>query len=145
MDSGKISASIDIDVAEYLMKENFVEIDPVVIHRFTPGLYIREIQMPAGSLVTSKIHRTEHPFTILSGDVSVYSFNEGTVRYKGPFLGITKPHTRRILFNHEDTIWVTFHPAEETDVDEIEKRIIEPHFNPLLTHSDLVNLLIQEE
>jgi hypothetical protein len=101
--------------------------------------------MPAGSLVTSKIHRTEHPFMIVKGDVSVYSLNEGVVRYKAPHFGITKPGTRRILKNHEDTVWFTFHPADETDVDEIEKRIIEPHINPLVAHSHLVTLLTKED
>ena len=139
-----LAASVDIDSAEFLMVENFQEIDAPVFHHFTDGLYIREIHMPAGSIVTSKIHRTKHPFVVLKGDVSVYSLNEGVVRYKAPHFGITLPGTRRILKNHEDTIWITFHPATETDVDEIEKRIIEPHMNPLLAHSHLVTQLIKE-
>ena len=42
-------------------------IDLPVTHRFTPGLYSREIFMPKGTFVTSKIHKTEHPLVILSG------------------------------------------------------------------------------
>jgi len=106
-----------------------------VVHRFTEGMYIREIHMPAGAVLTSKIHKTEHPFVLLKGSVSVWSANEGSVLYQAPYLGITKPGTRRVLFVHEDTIWATFHVAEEKTVEEIEERIIEKHHNPRLQTS----------
>jgi hypothetical protein len=105
-----------------------------VVHRFAEGMYIREIHMPAGAVLTSKIHKTEHPFVVLKGVVSVWSANEGAVMYRAPFMGITKPFTRRVLLVHEDTVWVTFHPADETEVDEIEDRIIQKRNNPRLKH-----------
>ena len=33
-----------------------------VTHRFTKGMYIREIQIPAGTMLTSMTHKTEHLF-----------------------------------------------------------------------------------
>jgi len=98
-------------------------------HFFTPGLYTRQIFMPAGTLLTSKIHLTEHPFVISMGRVSVWSGIDGEPKEElcAPYIGITKPNTRRILFIHEDTIWTTFHVATETSVEEIEKRIILKH------------------
>jgi len=103
-----------------------------VVHRFTPGLYIREIFMPAGSVLTSKIHKTEHPFVISKGVVSVWTAEGGTVIMKAPHTGVTKPGTRRVLFVHEDTMWTTFHVGEEENVEEIEDRIIEPRVNSRL-------------
>lgn len=101
-----------------------------VTHRFTPGLYTREIFMPAcadGTIVTSKIHKTEHPFAILSGRVSVWQADTGWVHHVAPFIGITKPFTRRVLFVHEDTRWATFHVTNETDLAKIEAELILPH------------------
>lgn len=103
-----------------------------VVHRFTPGLYIREIFMPAGSVLTSKIHKTEHPFVISKGSVSVYSDNDGAQHITAPYTGITKPGTRRFLVIHEDTIWTTFHVTDKTCIEDIEDEIIEPHCNPLV-------------
>lgn len=103
-----------------------------VTHRFTPGLYIREILMPTGSILTSKIHKTEHPYVISKGKVSVWTEKEGSVKLEAPHTGITKPGTRRLLYVNEDTIWTTFHPTNETDVSKIEEQIIESHHNPLL-------------
>lgn len=98
-----------------------------VVHRFTPGLYIREIFMRKGSIVASKIHKTEHPFVISKGDVSVWSDETGVERLAAPYTGITKPGTRRALMMHEDTIWTTFHPTKETDLEKLEAELIEPH------------------
>lgn len=103
-----------------------------VTDRFTPGLYIREILMPAGTFITSMEHRTEHPFVISKGKILVTSDNEGQVLYEAPFTGITKPHTRRALYAIEDTVWTTFHVTEETDVEKIGLEILEPHRNILI-------------
>ena len=62
----------------------------------------------------------EHPFIISQGDVSVYDGNE-TIRLKAPFMGITQPGTKRMLFTHEDTIWTTFHVTDKKTFDDIDK------------------------
>jgi hypothetical protein len=60
-----------VDELEHFMVENYEVIECPLVHRFTPGMYIREIFMPAGSLITSKIHKTEHPYTISKGKFAV--------------------------------------------------------------------------
>jgi hypothetical protein len=109
-----------------------------VVHRFTPGMYIREIFMPAGTSVVSEIHMTEHPYVVSKGSVKVWTEHEGTVLIEAPFTGITKPGTRRVLSTITDTIWTTFHsnPDDGTNVDAIKNRIIEPHINPLITKTE---------
>ena len=92
-------------------------------HRFTPGMYIRQIFIPARTILTSRIHLTEHPFVISKGDISVWTKETGTMRFKAPYSGLTKPGTRRLLFAHDDTIWTTFHATDETDVKKIEETI----------------------
>lgn len=102
-----------------------------VTHRFTPGLYSREILMPKGTLLTSKIHRTEHQYVVLQGVAHVWTDDEGVVTIKAPFVGITKPGTRRILFIEEDCRWITFHPTKETNIEQIEAELIYPHQIPM--------------
>jgi hypothetical protein len=105
-----------------------------VIHTFTPGLYLRQIFMPAGSLLTSMEHKTEHPFIVISGTVDVMTAG-GRETYIGPYMGITKPGTKRVLYTHTDTVWITVHanPGNLTDPDEIGSQILEPNTNPILT------------
>lgn len=93
-------------------------------HRFTPGMYIREIFMPAGSVVVSKIHKTTHPFVISQGVVSVYDQSKGTSEtLSAPHTGITGPGTQRLLYIHEDTIWTTFHVTDETNIEKLEMEL----------------------
>lgn len=90
-------------------------------HVFTPGIYVRECFLPKGTLLTSRIHLTEHPFIISAGIVSVWDAVNGVVTLRAPYTGVTQPGTRRILFAHEDTIWSTIHanPDNETDPDKL--------------------------
>lgn len=122
---------------------DYPKVDCPLVHRFIGGTYVREIFMPAGSMVTSMIHKTTHPFFVLKGRVSVYSENDGVQVLEAPYIGATTPNTRRVLYIHEDTVWATVHLTDikpEDDSEEevlkavqlIEDAIIEKHENPLL-------------
>jgi len=95
------------------------DVDMPITHRFTPGLYIREIFMPAGYYVTSRIHLTEHPFTISKGKVRVKIGETEWLTHEAPYTGITYAGTRRLLEIVEDCIWTTYHPTNETDPDKL--------------------------
>jgi hypothetical protein len=103
-----------------------------LVHRFTPGLYIREIFIPKDTLLTSVEHLTMHPFVISKGDISVWVPGGEIQRLTAPYTGITSPKTRRLLYAHEDTVWTTFHVTDLTDPDEIIKSITNTSPNPLL-------------
>lgn len=98
-----------------------------VRHLFTPGLCVREIFMPAGAILTSRIHLFEHPFVISLGVCSVWSNEHGWETLRAPHTGITRPATRRALYIHEDTIWSTFHVTTETDPEKLIKAITYDH------------------
>lgn len=102
-------------------------VDMPLVHRFVPGAYVREIHMKAGTLLTSKTHKTEHLYVVLTGRVSVFVPEVGVQHITAPYIGVTKPGTRRVLYIHEDCRWVTFHPTpdNETDLEVLEDRLIE--------------------
>ena len=72
-------------------------------HKFADGMYVREITVPAGHLVITKIHKFSHPCFIMSGDCSVLT-EEGPKRVKAPYYMITPSGTKRIVYVHEDTV-----------------------------------------
>ncbi len=111
-----------------------------VIHRFTTGLYVREVCIPKGSLVVSHTHKTEHPFVISQGKVSVWSESGGVQHLEAPYTGITKAGTQRVVYAHQDCIWTTFHATTETDPETIGKSILEP-FKSIEVESSVVNIL----
>lgn len=139
----EISILNKIDQLEKALLDNCETVVCPLIHRFVPGMYIREIFMPQGAIVTSQIHRTTHPFFILKGKVSVFSENDGEQFLEAPYSGITTPNTKRVIKVHEDTVWITCHPTDiqpKNDSEEarleavnlIGEQIIEPHINEYL-------------
>ena len=86
----------------------------------TPGIYTRELTMPKGSLVFSRIHMETHPFMIVKGLVSVYD-GSSVQSLEAPYKGVTKAGTKRVLYVHEDTTWITFHPTEMEVLEDIDR------------------------
>lgn len=109
----------------------YPQTDLPVTHRFTDGLYSREIFMPANTLVTSRTHLTQHPFVVLEGIVDVIDEQGVITQYHAPYVGITQPNTRRVLVTVTDTRWITFHVTSKTNPDEIGEEITTSN-NPLL-------------
>jgi hypothetical protein len=139
-----------LDELEVAMLENFEPVHCLTTHKFTDGMYIREIFMPAGSLITSKIHKTEHPYIVSYGKAAVSIDGDDWDEITAPYTGITIPGTRRVLYIIEDCIWTTFHRVDgmkseynnlnneekEKIVEKIEENILEPHLN-YLTGTDI--------
>lgn len=103
-----------------------LELEP--IHLFAPGIYVRVLRMPAGSVVVSKIHKTEHFCLALTGRALVVS-GETREEVVGPRLIRTLPGTQRALHILEDAVWITFHPTDKTDLAELERELIAESFD----------------
>lgn len=130
-DTGITSAEAHaaIDILEKLMVEDGRLVDFPVIHRFTWGLYTREIFMPAGSILTSRIHRTQHQYMILQGKAEVFIDGRGWVLVQAGDVGTTQPGTRRVLRILEDCRWITSHPNPDNilDAEKMEELIMLSH------------------
>tara|TARA_R110002020_G_scaffold56070_3_gene155258 strand:+ start:1670 stop:2191 length:522 start_codon:yes stop_codon:yes gene_type:complete len=97
-------------------------------HTFANGLYIREIFMPKGQIISTGIHKIEHPYFVQKGDVSVLT-DEGIIRIKAPYNGITKPGTKRLIYMHEDTIWITVHATDKLKPEDVLEDVLAKDFN----------------
>lgn len=96
-----------------------------VIHHFAPGVYMRQMDAKAGTLVVSKMHRTEHMNILLKGSLTVVTEN-GIEFLQAPLTLKSAPGTKRIGYFHEDSSWITVHPTTATDLEEIERQVIVP-------------------
>ncbi|MBU3577602.1 hypothetical protein [Polynucleobacter sp. UK-Kesae-W10] len=109
----------------------YPQIDCPVKHHFAPGLYAREIFMPAGATVVGKIHKHAHVNTISQGRCIVTT-EFGSEELAAPLSFVSKPGTKRAVHILEDTIWTTYHPTEETDLEKIEDHVIAKTYNDYL-------------
>lgn len=125
-----------INWLEQAIADSGVEtLDLPLSHKFTTNLYSREIFLPADALVTSKIHKTQHQFVLLQGKASVWTNDGDEVVISAPYVGVTEAGTRRVVYAHEDCRWITFHPTKTTDLEALEKELIEPHYIPKMLGS----------
>lgn len=119
-----------IDELESVMLDNFPIVDCPVTHHHSDGMYVREIFLPKDTLVTSKIHKTQHPFFLMKGKCMVWIDGAEQI-IEAPFIGITQPDTRRVVYALENSIWATSHSVSNDEtLEQIEERIIESHENP---------------
>lgn len=101
-----------------------------VTHHFAGGIYAREIFIPAGCLLTGKIHKCEHLNIVSQGEITVWT-EGGMKTVKAPFTMVSKPGTKRVGLAHTDTVWTTIHASLETDIEKLEAELIE---TPMLTN-----------
>ena len=107
-------------------------------HTFAGGCYIREIFMPKGQVITTGIHKKEHPYFILKGKVSVLTEN-GIEQFRAPHSGITQPGTKRLIYIHQDTLWTTVHATDKTNVEDVMKEIIAEDFDDPLVSIEVMH------
>jgi len=101
-----------------------------VTHYHATGVYGRELFIPAGQVIVSKIHKGKTFNIITEGVISVIS-EIGYHTYTAPHIFVSDPFTKRVVISHEDTTWVTAHGTDKTDIDEIENEIIAKDFSEL--------------
>jgi hypothetical protein len=99
------------------------QVEVPLTHRFAPGVYMREVVMPAGAFIIGHEHKTEHLNIVIAGRVSVLM--DGKVEHiAAPSTFVSKPGIRKVLYIHEETRWATIHPTDETDIPALEDMLI---------------------
>ena len=99
-------------------------------HHFSPGIYVRELFIPAGVVLTGKIHRHELMNILVSGTIRVTT-DDGVKDLTGPKIYNSAPGMKKAAVAITDTIWLNIHPTEETDLEKIEMEFIAPSFEAL--------------
>lgn len=101
-------------------------------HHFASGVYGRELFIPKGNVIVSKIHRAKTFNVIAKGVISVICAHKGFNTYEGPYCFVSEPFTKRIVIAIEDTLWITSHGySGEEDLDKVEAEIIAKDFEEL--------------
>lgn len=98
-------------------------------HHFATGVYGRELFIPAGNVIVSKIHRGKTFNVIAKGRIAVICPHRGYNIYEGPHCFVSEPFTKRVVIALEDTLWITSHGTDKTDLDEVEEEIIAKDFS----------------
>jgi quercetin dioxygenase-like cupin family protein len=97
----------------------------VTEHQFSPGMYMRKLFRPAGTLIVGKVHKEPHFFLCAKGEIIAWT-ESGMKRLQAGDVIESKPGTKRVTLAVTDAIGITIHRTDKTDLDEIEAELIEP-------------------
>ena len=114
-------------------------------HYFSDGMYCRKLSRPAGTLIVGKAHKKDHFFVCTKGEIIAWS-EKGMVRLLPGDIIESKAGTKRVTLAVKDSVGVTFHRTDKTDLDEIEAELIEPDETALFdSHNKLKELVNSSE
>ncbi len=119
---GPVKTPAEIERAEGRILQ-LPQVDLPLIHRFAPGVYLRTVVMPAGSVIIGHEHTTEHFNIVLSGRAEVL-FDGRVETVKAGDIFTSGAGVRKVLHVLETCTWATIHPTEETDLEKIESKLI---------------------
>lgn len=102
------------------------ELQPVdcpVNHHFSPGVYAREMRIPAGAIVVGKIHKFENMLLMTQGVAELRG--DGAPRVvRAPQIWVSPPGIQRAVFARTDCVFISIHGTDKRDVDAIEAEFI---------------------
>lgn len=106
--------------------ESLPKVPCPVTHFFAPGVYVREMLIPAGTIAIGHCHKTEHLCTLLSGVAVFYKEDEPPVKIMGPTTFLSgKGH--KVVYALTDIKVQNCHPNPDNirDQDVLENQYIE--------------------
>jgi hypothetical protein len=99
-------------------------------HRFTDGLYLREIFIPAGTIVVGRIHK-HACMSVMSQGEKITMTENGVRRLKAPFSCVSKPGIKRVGLAVTDCTWVTIHQTLKTNVKDVEEELFTESYDEI--------------
>ena len=130
-----VKQDLDIPVAQKVENllaqvEQMPQVDCQTKHYFGPSIYIREVTMPAGSVVIGKPHRKEHMCVMLQGRMIVMDAEGNQRELVAPMTFVGGPG-RKVAYILETTVFQNILATDETDIEVLENMLVD-NTQPLL-------------
>jgi hypothetical protein len=98
--------------------------DCPVVHRFGPGIYIREVTIPAGTFSIGHYQKTTHLNNMVAGKVIMVGEDGSKTELVAPQTFVCGPG-RKIGLILETMIWQNIYATNETDIEKLESMFLE--------------------
>lgn len=109
-------------------------------HFFSPGMYCRKVTRPAGTLIVGKVHKAPHFFVCVKGEILAWS-ETGMRRMQAGDVIESQAGTKRVTLAVVDSVGMTIHRTDKTDLDEIEAELIEPDETSLFDSNNKLKMI----
>ena len=94
-------------------------------HTFADGIYVRQMDIKAGSAVIGAIHNHLHVWFLLTGHLAVAT-EDSVEEFISPCYVLAKPGSKRVIYAIEDSIFINVHknPKNIKNIEKLEKEIV---------------------
>jgi hypothetical protein len=99
-------------------------------HHFGPGIYIKEVTMPAGAVIVGKVHKVEHMCIMLTGRMILVQEDGTKTELVAPATFVAKPG-RKVAYIIDTTVFQNIYATDETDVEKLENMFVDNSKNLL--------------
>ena len=98
-------------------------------HSFADQIYVRQMDMKKDTLVVGAIHNHLHVWFLLTGFLTIVT-ETSNEDFIAPCYVISKPGAKRVIYAHEDSIFVNIHknPDNIKDIDQLEAIIVSKNY-----------------
>ena len=120
-DSGLATDKIDVLLREISARP---QVDCPVQHFFGPSIYIREVVMPAGTVVVGKYHKHDHLCNMVQGRMIVVGEDGEQREVAAPAVFMAKKG-RKTAYILETVRFQNIYSTDETDVEKLEHMLVE--------------------
>lgn len=123
-----VFGDVDMSHADKIMRaESLIAQQPQATLRtdshFSDGLYARTIHIPAGTILTGKIHLRAHLNIISMGTILVKT-DAGDVEITAPAVINSEPGTKRLGYALTDCVWTTIHASDAATAEAAEDELV---------------------
>ena len=91
---------------------------------FGPNVYIKQVTMPAGSVIIGKSHKIEHICNMISGRMILVDSNGDKKELIAPMTFVA-PKGRKVAYIVETVVFQNIFSTNETDLDKLENMIVD--------------------
>lgn len=109
------------------------QVEPQTDNYFVPCesggyLYCRKVSRAADIATLGRVHKQEHFYVIAKGRIAIRGKDKTTIHSAGDVI-VSKPGTQRLVVALEDSVTITMHKVSSTDIEQIEKELVEDDEN----------------
>ena len=104
------------------------QIECPVKHYLIDGVYLREMFIPAGTVLTGKIHNFESIAILESGTINIAN-GEESYSLTAPHKFIDKAGIKRLGYAVTDCVFCTIHKVDTDNIEELEKTLVSDTFD----------------
>ena len=119
MDIAQTGMRAKVDALEAAL-QGVPQVDCPVRHHFAPGVYAREMSIPAGTVVTGAVHKTENLIIVSMGRLQIVT-DDGTREVAAGDMIICRPGMKNAVVALEDSRLTNILPNPEnlTDIERL--------------------------